>query len=316
MIWSLLVLCLAAFAIVAASVSAITGIALRWIDTATAGLAPRHRARAWMWIAALPAAAGTVTVLATLLPALGFGSDHCLVHDLHHPHLCPHHLLETPGIALIGLAVLVVARCTFLIARLAGVALLSSTTARTLAEGSEQHGDVLVFEAAEPRAFVLGIVHSTVHASTGLLDLGRGVAEAVLAHERAHARQRDLLWRALCPVFAAAHLPSVSSRIAARLATAQEMAADAEAADEVQDRVRVAEALVALARLHARPSPGLSFTHGDLRARVQALLGPPADTISWPVRVLAAVGVCATLTIGALHEAVHHVLETLLGALS
>src|SRR5690606_4932593 len=104
---------------------------------------------------------------------------------------------------------------------------LSRDTSCALAQASDSRDDVLVFPSDEPQAFVLGALRPRVYVSRGLLSLGRNVLEPVLAHERVHARRRDLLWRALCPMLGVGHWPSVASALRARLATAQEMAADA-----------------------------------------------------------------------------------------
>lgn len=316
MSWSLLVLCLAALGMVAAAVSAMTALALPVLDRAAQLLAPRHRTRVWLWASALPLVLAGITVLVTLLPSCGFASEHCLAHDLSHPYLCLHHFRGTPGAMLIAIAAVVVLRGMYQVAAFVHSSVLSSATSRTLREGSEPTGDVLVFEDAEPRAFVLGVLSPVVHASRGLLAMRPDVVAPVLAHERAHVRARDALWRALCPVLSCLHLPWVARALARRLATAQEMAADAEAADELGDPVLVAESLLALAQLHARPVPGLAFTHGDVAVRVRALVGARRVTRSWPGLALAGVVSGAMFSIAILHEPVHHTVETLLGVLS
>jgi hypothetical protein len=103
---SLLVLCLTAFAMVAIPLSALLAVALPGLDRLVATLPPRHRARLWLGLAALPSVAAALAVGAALLPALGFGHDHCLSHGPHHPHLCPHHLGAAPGIVLVLIALL------------------------------------------------------------------------------------------------------------------------------------------------------------------------------------------------------------------
>lgn len=319
---SLIVLCLAAFAVTAIALSGLVGAALPWLDNVATRLGPRGGVRLWMGLAAVPAVLGTLTLVATLLPAVGLGSDHCLAHDAHHPHLCPHHISGTPGTVIFVLALFVGLRAAYAAAGFVRVAWLSRTTAQTLAQASDRVDDLRVFPTHELQAFVLGLARPQVHVSTGLLALESRIVEPVLAHERAHARHRDLLWRALCPVFGWAHLPWIASDIAARLVTAQEMAADTEAAEQVRDPVAVAEALVALAKLnHGNHSPALtlSFTHGDLRARVLALLAPRrvvGEWGEWAPRVLLAGCAATVVTIGAYREFIHHGLETLLGALS
>jgi hypothetical protein len=94
------------------------------------------------------------------------------------------------------------------------------------------------------------------------------------------------------------------------------MAADADAAGQLGDGVRVAEALIALARLRAAAVPtSLSFAHGELAARVHALLEPRAPR-SGPALALASLAALALGALCAFPETIHHALETALGALS
>jgi hypothetical protein len=315
---ALVILCVAAFAMAAVPLSGVAHIALPWLDRLAMRIAPRHRVRLWLGVAALPTLVGLLAVTASFLPAVGIGHDHCLAHGPHHPHLCPHHMGAAPGIALVLIAVLLAERVAHVLAELIRSLHLSRATSGTLAEASELHDGVLVFPSDEPQAFVLGTLRPRVHISRGLLALGRDIVAAVVAHERVHARHRDLLWRALCPVFAVGHLPATTTAIRARLAAAQEMAADEEAADAMPEegRLKIAEALVMLAKLARTPSPAISFTHGDLQSRVRALLDGRRHHPRWPARLLLATLLLVPALVGASHDFIHHGLETLLGALS
>lgn len=314
---SLIVLCLAAFAMVAVLVSGIVELTLPYLDRFAAQLSPRHRARLWLGLAGLPSLLAMLAVGASFLPAMGIGHDHCLAHAPHHPHLCPHHLGDAPGVALVFIALLLAVRLVQVLAELGRGLLSSRETSHNLAQASELHADALVFPSAEPQAFVLGALRPRVHVSRGLLALGRDLAEAVLAHERVHARRRDLLWRALCPVIAVAHLPSTMASLRARLSTAQELAADAEAAQTLPDgQYKIAEALVLLARISRAPSPGISFVQGDLETRVRTLLAGRRGFPAWPARALLLTVLVLAAALAAAHDLIHHGLETLLGALS
>ena len=315
MSWALVVLCTASVAIVATLASAVLKLGLPWLDRLALKLLPRQRARFWLAMAALPAALGALALAVSLLPALGVGHDHCLAHGPHHPHLCPHHYEGFPSVWL-GLAAALVLAQTLLAAwHAVRVLRLSSRTAHALAEVSELEGGVWVYGSDAPQAFVLGTLRPRVYASRGLLALGQSIAKPALAHERAHARHRDLLWRILCPMLAAWQLPAVRAALETRLAGSQELAADFDAARELADPVTVAEALLALARLERAPAPGLAFTQGNLRDRVFALLNPQEQT-AWPLASLLACSAVLLAGFGASHELVHHGLETLLGALS
>ncbi len=315
---SLVVLCLAAFAMVAVGVSGMVHVALPWLERLAMWLPPRGRVRLWLAVAALPSVLGLLGVVASFVPALGLGHDHCLAHGAHHPHLCPQHLGGAPGTALVLCAMLVAARATHVVLVLMRGWRLSRYTSNALRRGSVHREGVLAFSSNEPQAFVLGVLGPRVHVSSGLLSLGSDIVAAVVAHERVHVRRRDLLWRAVCPVIALGHLPATTTALRERLAAAQELAADDEAAASLpaDGRLLLAEALVKLAAFPRTESPGLSFTHGDLRARVRALLEEPRPHSPWAARLLLASPLFAAALAGVSHELIHHGLETLLGALS
>jgi len=309
-------MCLAAFAVVALLASTALGLLLPIWDRVSLALPGSRRVHFWMALAALPGALALFTVGVSFLPALGIGHDHCLTHGPHHPHLCPHHLAEVPGAVLVVLALALAVRGGYLMADFVRSVRLGYATSRALSEASEVSGDVCVFGSSQPNAFVLGTFRSRIHASRGLMALGNHVAGAALAHERAHVRHRHLMWRMLCTLFAAAHLPPVATAIRERLALCQEMLADSEAAQELGDPLRVAESLVALARLGRASAAGLSFTHGDLGARVRALLHPTQPRGPWVGWLLVSVALALFSLVGLCHDPVHHGLETILGALS
>jgi hypothetical protein len=314
---TLVILCLAAVAVVAALVSGIVRVMVPLLDRLASRLAPRHRARLWLTLSGLPLAVGLLAVAVSFLPALGIGHDHCVAHDPHHPHLCLNHLGSAPGILVILVAGLVAARGLLAMIELVRQLRLSRRTSRSLAQVSEQQDGTLVFPSDEPQAFALGALWPSVHVSRGLLALERDIVDAVLAHERVHVRHRDLLWRAVGPLLAVGHWPAVATALRTRLVIAQELAADAEAAAALPEgRLKLAEALVVLAKLGRAPAPGLSFTHGDLRARVDALLEGDAAHPAWPLRLLASAGLLVPVVVGVFHDTIHHGLETLLGVLS
>lgn len=311
----LIVLCLAAFALVALLVSSTVALALPRLDRMAERFPASQRARLWLGLATLPTVVAAIAVMVSLLPAVGFGEDHCLAHGPHHPHLCPNHLGDTPGIVLLVFALVVTVRVFGAAWGVARALWLNVKTARSLAPGCEERDGACVFDAQEPQAFTLGILRPRVYVSRSLLDDHGDVAEPALAHERAHAARKDPLWRAVCPLLSAAHLPAIATALNARFRAAQEMAADDDAAETLSNgRVRVAEAILTLVRRMRTEPPGLSLTHGDVEARVRALLEPRLSHRAWPVRL----SLCATLALVALgafaHESVHHALELLLGA--
>jgi beta-lactamase regulating signal transducer with metallopeptidase domain len=139
----------------------------------------------------------------------------------------------------------------------------------------------------------------------------------VLAHERAHLRRRDPLRRAVATIALAFHVPALAQWIERRLARAQEMAADADAARDSGSRQAVAHALVRLTRASLRtPGVAMAFGQSDIAARVTALLddGPRIDR---PHRlVLLAAMALLFIGVGLSADAVHHGVEIVLGLLN
>lgn len=312
----LFVLCAAAFTFVALTVSMLAWMGLAWLDGLGRQLGFRARARLWLGVAAAPGLAGLLAVGAAFLPALGIGHDHCLNHGPHHPHLCPHHLAVSPGLGLSALALLAGLRLALSAGRVARHMVATLGPARTLDRVCERHGGASIFPEAPPRAFVLGCARPKVYASSGLLALPTAIVEPVLAHEWAHVRARDPLWRCLFPLLAFGHAPWVEEALRRRLCMAQELAADASAADRTEGgSLGVAEALLALSRAAPSPSLGLAMNGGDLAVRIQALLDGPRASDRRTSRVMMACAVLAPALFVLSHDHVHHLLETLLGAL-
>jgi hypothetical protein len=110
------------------------------------------------------------------------------------------------------------------------------------------------------------------------------------------------------------HLPGIAGWLERRLARAQEMAADAIAAEAVGSRERVAAALVHVARARIRlPSLVLPFSTADLEFRVHRLLFSKKELdFPRPLLVLV-VGIALGGLIAASADAVHHAVEIALG---
>ncbi len=314
----LIILCLSAFTVVAVMASLLVKAILPYADRLADRLKPRHRVRLWLSLAALPGCVAVLAMTAALLPAMGVGRDHCLAHGAHHLHLCPHHLNEVPGAVLWLITAALLLRVAYLIISLLGELWRSRRTAVAFAQACQDRDGIRIIASDDLHAFVLGLLRPQVHLSRGLLALGPAIVAPVLAHERAHAKHRDVLWRALAPLIALGHLPQVTQPLWHRLMLAQEMAADEEAALALpQGRIRLAEALVRLTRLSKRTrGPGIAFTHGDLRTRVQALLQPTLPRAAWPRGLALIASLALPISIAVCHDFVHHTLETLLSALS
>ncbi len=315
MSWALLSLCVAAFTMVAVLVSAFLSVLQPSLDRLARLMAPHNRVRLWLTVAIWPAAVAATTVVVSFLPELGLGWGHHLTEGPHHPHLSTEHTRAAIGFVLVAITVVTILRVLIGGQKLIRTLALSEATSRTLVEASERHGEVFVFDEDQPIAFVLGAWRARIHVSKGLLALGPEVALPVLAHERAHAQRRDFLWRTLSPVICGGHLPSMGAAIRNRICTAQEMAADFQAADELpQGRVMIAQAILTIAH-YARTASTVAFNDGNLKARVLALLEPATARPRWPLHVFAASWLLMPLTLLLMHDIIHHGLETLLSAL-
>jgi Zn-dependent protease with chaperone function len=321
---SFLVTSLAATALIAWVASACAGLSLVLPERLSLRFSPAARARSLLALCVLPASSCLVVMSAALAPWLGVIADHCLsVPDLHeHPHICGHHVAELPSVSLLVLAALLVLRMGYGVLRsLLSLVSLVLTERRLLAiSRAERHGGELlrVLPIGAPQAFVLGVMRPTLYVTSGLLAAEhREHLSAVLAHERAHARRFDALRLFVANLALSLHLPAVATKLRARLASAQEMAADAEAAIRLGSRERVARALLCLLRAQRRvparaPAAALAFGQSDVEARVQLLLEARAQR-EWPSSIvlwliLATAGALVALHAGAVHHAVEHTL--------
>jgi Zn-dependent protease with chaperone function len=315
----------------AAATSAV--LALAW-PALGRGLARRHpatRAAAALAAAAAPGALPILLILLCFTPGLlglaGLHADHC-VHHPGHPHLClvhPTALLTTPLAGLLaaagGLLLLAAARGTRRLAR----SRREIADLRLGATGGVAPGVKLV-ESDRPFSVTAGLGTGLggceIFVSTALAQaLAPAQLEAVVAHERAHARRRDGLRRTLARALSLPHLPWLRHRLLAELELATERACDEEAGRQIGDRLRVAEAILAAERLlSGSPAPAhpvlLAFGGSSVAERVRGLLGePPARTPQAAVLLAASALLLAALSLAdPLHHATEHVLGLLLGA--
>jgi Zn-dependent protease with chaperone function len=255
-----------------------------------------------------------------VLGLLGLHADHC-PHHPGHPHLClvhPTALLTPPllGVLLSGGGLLAGA------AALGGVRLARSRreiAALRLAATGALAPDVHLVGSERPFSVTVGIRGREIYVSTALARaLAPAQLEAVLAHERAHARRRDGLRRALARALSLLHLPWLRRRLLAELELASERACDEDAGRQLGDRLRVAEAILAVERLLAG-SPAsahpalLAFGGSSVAERVRGLLAEPGSPPSRAATLLAA---GALLLAGLrLADPLHHATEHLLGLL-
>lgn len=154
-------------------------------------------------------------------------------------------------------------------------------------------GDALIIDDPVPRAFCAGLIAPRIFMSTGALEvLDDASLEAVLAHERHHARRRDPLRLAAARVLARALylLPGWRELVERQQALA-ELSADESAIDAAPEN----RAGLAAAMLSFTDAPGSDPLAGVDPARVDYLLGEPPDW-RFPLGLcLACAGVIALL---------------------
>jgi hypothetical protein len=318
---NLALLATGAAAAIAFGVSLGAFIVSRACSRALESLSPAARARVFLCQSLLPGLATLALMTATMAPSFGWIADHCAEQaDLHHghPHLCAgHDPLGLPAMSVVALSAFFSMRLLFrlvLVIQKVWLA-LTAQTALDRVSSLDASAGVRVVPLAEPQAFVVGMMNPTVYVTRGLLAREHSPhLAAVLAHERAHVLRSDPLKRLLCQIGLIFHLPGVARWLEGQLAMAQEMAADADAADRVGSGERVARALVHLTRARRRLPPlVLAFGTGDLESRVRRLLLSPREYDFPRPLAIVAVGIAAVVLVALSADRVHHGVEMLLG---
>jgi Zn-dependent protease with chaperone function len=320
---ALAILCVLGFAVLTALLSAALWPLCRRL------LRRRHpivRARAAFAFAVAPVAVPLLLLALCLAPGiaswLGLQEDHCL-HHAGHAHLC----LAHPTLALSApLALVLAVACAGLVAGVARGARRLARSQRELAALPLHACDDFapgVHRVASARAFSVtsGLLRPQIWLSTALAEaLPARQLDAVLAHERAHARRRDALRRLVAGVASWAHWPRLRRALRAALALASEQACDEAAARSLVDRLAVAEAILAAERLLAgvRSPEHLalaSFAGSAVEARVRSLLdGAPPEPMRGLFWLAPAALAAAIVLTPLLHHATEHVLGRLLRA--
>jgi beta-lactamase regulating signal transducer with metallopeptidase domain len=307
----------------AAGVSAASVVLLPRLSARLRRVAPARRARVLLALCLAPAAAGSALALVCLLPsfyaAIVPALDHCTRHADEHLHLCLAHPTAVPlGIAGLSLVVGVVGVCLMRALLVLLPVLRARRVLTRLEVASEEDRGVRLVDSDAAFSFTSGLWRPAVFLSRGLqARLSGSQLAAVLAHERAHARRRDVLRRHLAQLGVLLHAPGVARSLVAALDLASEEACDAEAAAEIGDRVEVAQTIVAVARLGSRlpaavAATAAGFSAEALTQRVQALLSPPPVESSRP----RGLGFVAAAALVVLAPALHHATETILSLLA
>lgn len=277
------------------------------------------------WVA-LPLLSAVTLTVACLLPSLAQllvdeVVDHCVAHSDRHVHLCLIHQPAGGGSPAAWLGLALVAVIGLRAAVRAARSLWSAhrgiepLLARAENDGERRIGWV---RCALPLALTVGLLRPRVIVSDALRErLPENLLEAVIAHERAHQRRRDVAKRAIASVLARLHVPTLRRLLLEDLVDATELAADAEAARAVGSSLCVADAILAVQHLSvdARPNQlalALAFGEASVGSRIEALLAP-AFASRRRHRLAWLVGAALITAVFALP--LHHAVETLLTSL-
>jgi hypothetical protein len=285
-------------------------------------LDPHRRFKAVLFTSASPLVVGTGVAAATLLPSLGgllwVGLDHCPNHHVGHDHLCFVHVpgpLGPEGMFLLAAFVAVVG--TFTIQR--GLTLLkASRSVKKLVTSTSDGTNVHIIEHDAPFAATVGITAPRVVLSRRLLEvLPPEHLEAVLAHEHAHVRRRDPLWKVVASTLTAPLPPKTRRALLKDLELAAEQSCDQEAAEELGDRLCVAQAILTMERhLAGITAPQCAvttaFDNAPAVKRVERLLAPKKSPtpIRWDILLILFTAIALVSA-----SSLHHAAESLLGIL-
>lgn len=153
------------------------------------------------------------------------------------------------------------------------------------------HGALLIADA-QPRAFCAGLLRPQIYVSSGAVAiLDRDALDAVLAHERHHARRRDPLRLATGRVLARAlfFLPQIGDLVQTQQALA-ELSADESAVHAAPEN----RSALARAMLSFSDAPGSAGAVGVDPVRVDYLLG---EATAWRFPALVCVAAAALLAL-------------------
>jgi len=175
-----------------------------------------------------------------------------------------------------------------------------------------------IVDSSVPLAAATAVGRDVLVSSSLVAALSPRLLDAVVAHERAHVRRRDPWRQVVALVLSAGHLPGVRRTLLEDLELACEQASDEEAARFVGDRLHVAQALLAVARLMgpgATPAGALAFGASSIEERVEALLAEPAHEgrLATEIAWLALASAAALVFASPGHHLVEHLIELLAG---
>jgi len=286
-------------------------------------LHPSLRAHALRALGIAPVGLAVLGVFLCFAPKL-FGSalsraDHCFLHADGHAHFCLNHPPQVnlsaeswAGLALlVAIVAVVVVVQVWRFRRSARILNQLASTARFDA----RRGAWLV-DSELPIAISVGVLRPRTLLSSGLLQMiPTRLVDAIVAHELAHERRRDGLWKPATELLSFGHLPGTRRALMGDLELACEQACDEEAGDALGDRTRVAEALIAMERVRQNMESlgpaALAFGAYGVPARVESLVSDSPGR-RWSQRVTLGLLAVGLATAAAAADPLHHLTETLI----
>jgi hypothetical protein len=257
-----------------------------------AGIEAMSRARLLRQLACAPLAMALALATALYLPGSPLQPAHC------HGSICtPHAPHDTAGWWLLAPLALITLPTIIHHLRMLRESWRLQRQWQRLSECGDGYR---IVDTALPLACTIGLQHPEIYLSRGLLEqLEQRDIDIIVAHEQAHLKRRDNLWRWLA-TFATLRL---CPGICRDMELAQEESCDCVAASR-HGAIAVAETLLRCGRLMQQPHRlACAFFRDALGQRVQALLAPArrplpqAASLGLPLALL----VIATTAVMPLH---------------
>lgn len=291
-------------------------------------LPPAMRANYLLAWAVAPVAVGGLLAgfifLPTVLSLLGVASDHCQGYAAGFSPPCLLHPLvtmerELPWVVFLpinALGLVFLARIIWEFLRLRRL-----ICALTVASHPGGARDLRIVESEWPLAMASSIPRPRIFVSSKLVQsLSSPQLAVVLAHEQAHLRRRDPVRYFIAHAISCLHVPWRRRQLLEDLSLAAEQACDEEAAQQVGDRLLVADTIVQVERLFHKQSSSAfallpSFMGNQVVSRVEALLASPQKPV--PAHRMMSY-VCMGLVVTVLMlaaEPLHRFTEAVLGLL-
>lgn len=252
--------------------------------TARAARVPTASEAAWCaFLPLLTVLIAPVCALAEPLAARPFAFWHQVWHEWAHTvHATPflHGGLHLGNTLLLGIAALTVSRTVYQLARMWSYETSLRRTALLYGQWYPA-GSYYRLPSPRPVCFTLGFFRPAIYVTDCLLaELSPRDQAAMLGHECAHLRRRDLLLRPLLTLFYSFFVLPGGKVLLRDWCRAAERECDAAAGRQIGSRTEVAAALVRVARLmqgHEVQEAALAAFAGepdDIEGRVRALLQP------------------------------------------